>query len=164
MLIFAIDPGSKQSGYTIWSPESGFFDFGKVPNEKVVSLLKSPNLQVADVVIEKITLYQRADENIHDTVLWCGRYVQVCKDNAVTPVLAPRSDVKKILLPGLKPSDRNDSTVKAYLKDRFAPGVSNHGKGTKSDPGYFYGFKADVWQAFALAVAYHDSLVEAVAA
>jgi len=36
--------------------------------------------------------------------------------------------------------------------DRFAPGESNHGKGTKAEPGWFYGFAKDVWQATALAV------------
>ena len=44
------------------------------------------------------------------------------------------------------------------LVDRFAPGQPNHGKGTKAEPGFFYGFRADVWQAFALAVYAADQL------
>ena len=52
----------------------------------------------------------------------------------------------------------NDSKVNAYLAERFAPGVGNHGKGTKKDPGYFYGFAGDAWAAYALGVAYLDLL------
>ncbi len=50
----------------------------------------------------------------------------------------------------------NDTTVMAYLAYRFAPGVQNHGKGTKKDPGFFYGVKGDAWAAVALGVAFID--------
>ena len=40
----------------------------------------------------------------------------------------------------------------------------NHGKGTKAQPGWFYGFSADVWQAAALAVYAADKIEAAVAA
>lgn len=164
MRILAIDPGSRESGWVLWSPDQGLIDFDKAPNSSVKNKLALyADCIVPDkakVVIEKITLYQRADENIHDTVLWCGRFLEVSDEIANPGVLMTRTEVKKTLLPGLKTTERNDSTIKAYLKDRFAPGVSNHGKGTKKEPGYFYGFKADVWQAFALAVAYHDKQQE----
>ena len=171
--VLAIDPGSTQSGYVCWSPSTGFSaldrvptrtipHFGKIDNHKLLEIIQWCEW---DIVIEKITLYQKADQNIHDTIWWYGRFSQVAEDRPQNHVLRfmSRSDVKKSLLPGLKTTERNDTTVKAYLKDRFAPGVSNHGKGTKSAPGYFYGFKADVWQAFALAVAYHDEISEGMA-
>jgi hypothetical protein len=51
-----------------------------------------------------------------------------------------------------------DSQVNQYLANRFAPGVRNHGKGVKKDPGYFFGFAGDAWAAYALGVAYLDLL------
>jgi hypothetical protein len=52
----------------------------------------------------------------------------------------------------------DDAAVNGYLANRFAHGVRNHGKGTKKDPGYFYGFVGDSWAAYALGVAYLDLL------
>lgn len=67
--------------------------------------------------------------------------------------LITRSKVKGTF--GLRGSD---ASVNGYLANRFAPGVRNHGKGVKKDPGYFYGFAGDAWAAYALGVAYLDIL------
>ena len=49
-----------------------------------------------------------------------------------------------------------DSNILQALIDRFAPNTSNKGKGTKKDQGWFYGFKSDIWQAYALGVTFYD--------
>ncbi len=56
----------------------------------------------------------------------------------------------------MRAKDRN---VTQALVDRFS--YSRHkakgGSGVKADPGYFYGFKKDIWQAFAVGVTYLDN-------
>jgi hypothetical protein len=64
-----------------------------------------------------------------------------------------RRDVKRLLH---LPSNTNDAGIIQYLTHRFAPNEPNYGKGTKKNPSWFYGFRADIWQAYALGVAYID--------
>ena len=53
----------------------------------------------------------------------------------------------------------NDKRIKDALVSRFAKGVQNMGKGTKKNPGWFYGFKKDLWQAYAVGITYYDLYV-----
>lgn len=50
----------------------------------------------------------------------------------------------------------NDKGIKDVLIDRFAKDVPNMGKGNKKSPGWFFGFRADIWQAYAIGVTYYD--------
>lgn len=52
-----------------------------------------------------------------------------------------------------------DSNITQALIDLFAKDTPNKGKGTKKEPGYFYGFKKDVWQAFAVAYVFHTKYI-----
>lgn len=76
-----------------------------------------------------------------------------CKSFGIEPEFILRQQEKLTICHSPK---ANDATIKQALIDRFAPGVSNYGKGTKKDPGWFYGFRADEWSAYAVAVTYHD--------
>ena len=49
-----------------------------------------------------------------------------------------------------------DKDIRQALVDRFAPNTPNGGKGSKDDQGWFYGFRADIWSAYAVAITYYD--------
>ena len=55
-----------------------------------------------------------------------------------------------------------NAAISLYLADRYAPGRPNFGKGTKKNPGFFYGFSADMWAAMAVAVTYFDKYIKGV--
>jgi hypothetical protein len=69
------------------------------------------------------------------------------------PMRIKRIDVKRHICGTMKSKDKD---VIQGLVNRFTLDTKGYGKGTKKNPGYFYEFKADIWQAFALAVTYID--------
>ena len=151
-MILAIDPGTDYSAYIQWDGRVRK-DMGKIPNKEIFPVIRdSYEKGIRTLVIEKITLYQPANNYIHDTILWYGKFTHEWETmGGTSPVFICRSDVKKTLLKGLQGKHRKDGSIISYLTDRFGA------KGTKKNPNpVTYGMSADVWQAFALAVYYMD--------
>lgn len=154
MRILAIDPGNTESGYVlIDSSNCQPFDIGKIPNDSLRNRLILGLLDDVDrVAIEQIGHYgtgMPAGRDVFDTCRWIGRFEQIIEDRGFVPDLVLRAKVKTHLCGTPKAKDSN---ITQALVDRFASGQPNRGKGTKAEPGWFYGFKADIWQAYALAV------------
>lgn len=157
--VVAIDPGNVYSGYCLmdaltYKPLA----FDKVKNETLLDYLfysLCGSFDDTTVAIEMIAHYgsgMPAGKTVFDTCVWIGRFIQIV--NGVYPYeLVYRTEEKMTLCGSTK---ANDATIRQALVDRFAPDTSNHGKGTKKEPGWFYGFKADVWQAYAVGVTYLD--------
>lgn len=154
MKIIAIDPGPVKSAYVFWDGVS-LFSFGILDNEEYLERFKSDiSDTVGALVIEKVACYgMPVGESIFETVYWSGRFAEAFNrvDNDVHRM--PRKDVKMHLCQSMRAKDSN---IIQALVDRFTPLVRNKGKGTKAEPGFFYGFKKDIWQAFALAVTWMD--------
>jgi hypothetical protein len=149
--ILAIDPGDQQSAYCLIDVESRRpIEFGKVPNDELIDLIDDERVPLATCAIEMIAAYGMAvGANVFETCVWIGRYVQRLTDQAHHPLLIKRQPVKVHHCHSAKAKDSN---VRQALIDRFGGGASNGGKGTKVEPGWFYGFAADVWSAYAIAV------------
>lgn len=159
MTILAIDPGSTYSGYALI--EAGTcrpIKIGKIPNEEVLDLIRTTSYD--HLSIEMIASYGMAvGKEVFDTCVWIGRFVQRHQDERKLQgwsdaALVYRRDIK---LHHCQSSKAKDANIIQALIDRFAYGQTNRGKGTKSAPGWFYGFAADIWQAYALAVQTNDT-------
>lgn len=161
--ILAIDPGNTESGFAlIDSVTLEPLEVGKIPNERLLDMLCSSFYSGADdpslVAIEMVASYGMAvGKEVFETCVWIGRFQQALDSHGLVGVrcdLVYRRDVKLHLCHTSKAKDAN---ITQALIDRFASGQPNRGKGTKADPGWFYGFKADIWQAYALAVLTADT-------
>lgn len=159
MRILAIDPGNIESAYVMidfdtWKP----LQFNKTDNERLLYTLLIYSLldEECRVVIEKIASYgMPVGEEVFDTCIWTGRFMQTLDERNIPTELVKRYEVKINLCHDTRAKDAN---IIQALVDRFTPGARNYGKGTKQAPGWFYGFKADIWQAYALGVTYIDRL------
>jgi hypothetical protein len=162
MRILAIDPGNTESGYAlIDSATCQPINTGKISNYDLREMITAGQFTNVDhVSIEMVASYGMAvGKEVFETCVWIGRYLEVCLDRFWDVDLVYRRDVK---LHHCHTSKAKDSNITQALVDRFASGVPNHGKGSKANPGWFYGFKADIWQAYALAVYTADTLTAAV--
>lgn len=154
MRILSIDPGPVQSAYVIWDGEE-IISKNIVENNKFLGFLKTyPKYNGSLLVIEKVECFgMPVGKSIFDTVFWSGRFCEAIFSNGWSFFRVGRKDVKMHLCGNMRAKDSN---ITQALIDRFAPYERNKGKGTKKNPGFFYGFKSDIWQAFALAVTFLD--------
>jgi hypothetical protein len=174
--ILGLDPGTRATGWVIYdaeekrvlatAPEKG----GRTQNELLLRYIVDPSAAAAAELagelpggrefftigrsgIEKITLYQRVNDDVHDTILWYGKFQYALEENEVPTNLYPRSTIRATICPDLK--SPNDSAVIAALKDKVGP------PGTKKLPGPTYGITGHSWQALAAAI--HDNLANTLA-
>lgn len=161
-MILAIDPGNVESGYAFLNDDLSIVEKGKIKNEILISKLKFfllyDSKSKTKVAVEMIASYgMPVGIEVFETCLWIGRFIQeIFLTINEEPTLIYRKDEKLNLCQSMK---ANDATIKQALVDRFAPGEKNYGKGTKKEPGWFYGFSKDMWAAYAVGVTYYDRYI-----
>ena len=149
--VLAIDPGNIDSAFA-WldTDDCKPIWFEKLPNDTVARFLRANAAKIDRVVIEMIASYgMPVGEEVFETCVWIGRFEQIARQLDIPVQRIKRNPVK---LHHCHSSAAKDSNIIQALIDRFAPNVRNRGKGSKAEPGWFYGFKADIWQAYALGV------------
>ena len=155
-MILAIDPGNEQSAYVVIDKNLKPIQFAKVENEKLMELIKSGEFKdCKHLAIEMIASYGMAvGKTVFETCVWIGIFMEALKtEYSLKATWVYRKDVKVNLCNSTRAKDSN---VTQALADRFAPYTRNKGKGIKKEPGFFYGFRADIWSAFSVAVTYSD--------
>lgn len=165
--VLSIDPGTTMSGVCLVRTED--FKpiwFAKLENADVrlqaIRALDANGIQWRDTeaVIERMYNPLSADSNVFLTCEWIGRfdvYMREITGNVTNYIF--RYEEYKYLCANIH--TRNDKGIKAALVERFAFGQPNYGKGTKDNKGWFYGFVADIWSAYAIAVTHIDKNAEA---
>lgn len=164
MRILAIDPGNTESGWVLIDADTCRpIQFGKTPNRELHDQLADLTATATVAAVEMIASYGMAvGAEVFETCVWIGRFAETLEyGHAVETQLVKRHPVKMHHCHSAKAKDSN---ITQALVDRFAYGQTNHGKGTKAAPGWFYGFAKDVWQAYALAVYTADTMPAQVTA
>lgn len=160
-MILAIDPGNELSGFVVVEHDgekiTGVTHKGKILNEKLLLLINRTPKEW-DVAIEMVASYgMPVGAEVFDTCVWIGQFTHAAQGRRVERIY--RKEEKLYLCGKLTAKDSN---ITQALVDRFAPGQPNKGKGTKGDPGFFYGFGKDMWAAMAVATAYFDKYIRGV--
>lgn len=150
-MLLAVDPGNEKSAFSIIDEQTYKpIESNKVENEKLIQLLPIfiEGYKIKTCAIELVTSYgMPVGKPVFDTCIYIGRLTQVCIANNVEYHYIPRMAVKMNIC---KDSRAKDSNIRQALINRFGE------VGTKKNPGFFYGFKEDIWSAFAIGVTYLD--------
>ena len=152
-MILSIDPGNLESAYCLIDKETYKpIEFGKIDN--TLLLIKLGELKYEELIIEMIASYGMAvGQTVFETCVWIGRFIQRRKCADYHYIY--RKEEKINLCNSMKAKDSN---IRQALIDRFAKHDLKNGKGTKKHPDWFYGFKADIWAAYAVGITYLDKV------
>ena len=165
--ILAIDPGTTMSGVCLVRSEDMKPIWSAKLENHMVDSMACRELSTRDirgnrveVVIERMQGNNMpVSSDVFLTCEWIGRFDVYFRDLTDTSTrYVYRRDEYKALCANLY--THNDKGIRNALVDRFAYGQPNYGKGTKAEPGWFYGFSADAWSAYAIAVTYIDNQEE----
>lgn len=158
MKILAIDPGNVLSGWCLIDDETlKPLSFNKSENHLLLDLLNrdEPLWPIDTIVIERVASYGMAvGKEVFQTCEWIGRFAQKAEDLGI-PVDYLYRRQEKLHICG--DSKAKDSNIRQALIDRFAEHDLKNGKGTKDNPDWFYGFRADIWTAYAVALVYVET-------
>lgn len=142
-MIFAIDPGSTESGICLYSELTGKFGVNKLPNEEILERLRE--YKSAMLAIEMVACYgMPAGASLFDTCVWIGRFIEA-HGGQHTKIFR-----KTVVTHICGSSKAKDSNIRKALIDRFGP------PGTKKKPGRLYGVKKDMWSALAIALTFAE--------
>ena len=163
--VIAIDPGTTESGICVIDVQ-GFVPVlaEKLENQKVFDVIRKEALKVLEdgtrlfVAAEMFASYgMSVGQSTFQACKWLGRFEDRAVCFGLPFIEIFRKDVKMHFCGNMRAKDSN---ITQALVDRFAYDrhkAKGHGKGTKNDPGFFYGFAKDTWSAYAIGVTFIET-------
>lgn len=153
-LIMAIDPGNLQSAFVLIDDEYNVFDKDKAENQMVLDYMCANREHIKHVVTEMIASYGMAvGAEVFETCVMIGMIERTADLLGIPHSRIFRAEEKSYICHDSRAKDAN---IRRALIDRFADHDKNRGTGTKGWPDHFYGFRSDIWSAFAVGTVYLD--------
>jgi len=156
--VLAIDPGNVESGFALVDTDTYKpIKFGKIDNYILFDCIHKFDIKPTncDIVIERIVSFgMSVGQSVFDTCIWIGRFQEFFLERGYCVRFITRADEKITICHSMK---ANDSSIRIALADRFrTTETDRYAKGTKKNPGFFYGLSADAWSGVAIATTYID--------
>ena len=181
MKYLAVDPGTTESAYCGMNDDYSLRSAAKVPNDKLLQLISLGGYDALVIeCMEARTLNvkkpdpdgkpqppQKVGDETYETCIWIGRFMEAAYRRNMSVHRVYRSEERRTLVPSKQnklpplpaPVPKSiDAQVRMALIRRFARHDRKNGKGRKNCPDVFYGFKTDMWNAFAVGVVHLDKV------
>jgi hypothetical protein len=164
--VIGVDPGTYKSGLVSLIFDRPHKEIRKVewvkeyPNDSLVPLLKDQSDAI--VVIEYPRSYNmRVGDDMFDMICSCGRMLEGMRSSNVPAILIPRTVVKHALCGNVSSSDAQakEAARHKYVQHEHFQEFGKLGKGTRKNPGIFYGFNNHTFDALAVIVTFMDALI-----
>ena len=156
MRLLAIDPGDRLTAYCLMNENYRPLCKDKVSNEDMLQFITDRRVEFDRIAVEMIASYgMPVGANVFETCVMVGRIEQLADMLGIPHDRVYRMEEKQFIC---HDSRAKDSNIQRALIDRFARHDTKRGKGTKKNPDHFYGFKSDIWAAFAVGVVALDKL------
>lgn len=161
-VLLAIDPGNEYSAFCFidvdtYRPLYFAKEVNDIAMKHIVDYISGSKCVVSNVknaALEMIASYgMSVGASTFQTCVQIGRFAERLESLDVNVDFIYRKDEKMCICGQMRAKDSN---IRQALIDRFAKFDFKNGKGTKTNPDWFFGFKADCWAAYAVGTVWLD--------
>lgn len=154
MRLLAIDPGNKLTAYCLMDENYRPICKDKVENADALEFITAHAVEIDQIAVEMIASYGMAvGSEVFETCVMVGKIEQLAQMLGIPVERVFRMEEKQFICHDSRAKDAN---IRRALIDRFAKHDLARGTGTRNNPDWFYGFKSDIWAAFAVGVVFFD--------
>lgn len=152
--LLAIDPGNAMTAYCLMREDYSVVEKDKILNTQMLDYIWKNHKRIGHLVVEMIaSMGMAVGAEVFETCVMIGMIERTADIKQIPRSRVLRKEEKMMICGDSRAKDVN---IRRALIERFAKHDLKNGKGTKGHPDHFYGFKADIWAAFAVGAVYLD--------